>query len=74
MQVKKQQLELEVKQWTGSKLGKQYVKAVYCYAANLTSMQSTSWASLVAQVVKNPPAMQETLVWFLGQEESVEKG
>ena len=31
-------------------------------------------ASLVAQLVKNPPAMQETLVQFLGQEESLEKG
>ena len=30
MQVKKQQLELEMEQWTGSKLGKEYVKAKYC--------------------------------------------
>ena len=42
MQVKKQQLELEMKQWTGSKLGKEYVKDVYCYPAYLTSMQNTS--------------------------------
>ena len=42
MQVKKQQLELKMEQWTGSKLGKEYVKAVYCHPANLTSMQSTS--------------------------------
>ena len=74
MQIKKQQLELDMEKQIGSKLGKGYVKPVYCYPANLTSMQSTSWASLVAQVVKNPPAMQETLVWFLGQEDSVEKG
>ena len=33
-----------------------------------------SWASLVAQTVKNPPAMQENPVQFLGQEDSVEKG
>ena len=33
-----------------------------------------SWASLVAQLVKNPPAMQETLVLFLGQEVPLEKG
>ena len=33
-----------------------------------------SWASLVAQLVKNPPAMQETLVQFLGQEDLLEKG
>ena len=34
--------ELDMKQWTGSKLGKKYVKAVYCHPAYLTSMQSTS--------------------------------
>ena len=42
MQVKKQQLELDIEQWTGSKLGKEYIKAVYCHPAYLTSMQSTS--------------------------------
>ena len=42
MQVKKQQLELDMKQWTGSKLGKEYVKAVYFHPAYLTYMQSTS--------------------------------
>ena len=42
MQVKKQQLELDMKQWTGSKLGKEYVKAVYCHSAYLTYMQSAS--------------------------------
>ena len=42
MQVKKQQLEPDVKQRTGSKLGKEYIKAVYCHPAYLTSMQSTS--------------------------------
>ena len=42
MQVKKQQLEPDMEQWTGSKLGKEYVKAVYCHLAYLTSMQSTS--------------------------------
>ena len=42
MQVKKQQLELDIKQWTGSTLGKEYIKAVYCYSAYLTCMQSTS--------------------------------
>ena len=40
MQVKKQQLELDMEQWTGSKLGKEHVKAVYCHLAYLTSMQS----------------------------------
>ena len=42
MQVKKQQLELDMEQQTGSKLGKEYIKAVYCHPAYLTSMQSTS--------------------------------
>ena len=41
MEVKKQQLELDVEQWTGSKLGKEYDKAVYFHPAYLTSMQST---------------------------------
>ena len=41
MQVKKQQLELDMEQWTGSKLENEYVKAVYCHPADLTSMQST---------------------------------
>ena len=39
---KKQQLEQDMEQWTGSKLGKEYIKAVYCYPAYLTYMQSTS--------------------------------
>ena len=42
MQVKKQQLEPDMEQQTGSKLGKEYVKAVYCHPANVTYMQSTS--------------------------------
>ena len=46
MQVKEQQLELDVEQWTSSKLGKEYSKAVYCHPAYLTSMQSTSWETL----------------------------
>ena len=46
MQVKKQQLEPHIEQWTGSKLGNEYVKAVYCHPAYLTSMQSTSWETL----------------------------
>ena len=46
MQVKKQQLELDMEQQTGSKLGKEYVKVVYCHSAYLTYMQSTSWETL----------------------------
>ena len=42
MQVKKQQLELDREQQTGSILGKEYVKAVYCHPAYLTYMQSTT--------------------------------
>ena len=42
MQVKKQQLELDMEQQRGSKLGKEMVKAVYCHPAYLTYMQSTS--------------------------------
>ena len=42
MEVKKQSLELDMEQQTGSKLGKEYIKAVYCHPAYLTSMQSTS--------------------------------
>ena len=42
MQVKKQQLELDMEQQTGSKLGKEYIKAVYCHPASLTYMQSIS--------------------------------
>ena len=42
MQVKKQQLELDMEQQTGSKLGKEYIKAIYCHPAYLTPMQSTS--------------------------------
>ena len=40
--VKKQKLELDMEQQTGSELGKEYVKAVYCHSAYLTSRQSTS--------------------------------
>ena len=43
MQVRKQQLELDMEQQTGSKQEKECVKAVYCHPAYLTSMQSTSW-------------------------------
>ena len=46
MQGKTQELELDMEQWTGSKLGKEYVKAGYCHPAYLTSMQSTSYEML----------------------------
>ena len=46
MQVRKQQLELDLEQQTGSKKEKEYVKAVYRHPAYLTYMQSTSWEAL----------------------------
>ena len=46
MQVRKQQLELDMEQQTDSKSGKEYIKAVYCHPAYLTYMQSTSWKML----------------------------
>ena len=46
MQVRKQQLELNMKQQTSSKLGKEYDKAVYYHPAYLTYMQNTSWEML----------------------------
>ena len=46
MQVRKQQLELDMEQQTGSKSEKESIKAVYCHPAYLTYMQSTSWETL----------------------------
>ena len=42
MQIKKQQIEPDMEQWTGSKLGKEYVKALYCHPAYLIHMKSIS--------------------------------
>ena len=50
MQVKKQQLELDMEQWTGSKLGKEYIKTMYWHPAYLTYMQRTSlWNAWLAE-------------------------
>ena len=46
MRIRKEQLELDMEQQTGSKSRKEYVKAVYCHPAYLTYMQSTSWEML----------------------------
>ena len=46
MQVRKQQLELDMEQQTGFKLGKEYIKAVYCHSTYLTYMHNTSWKML----------------------------
>ena len=50
MQVRKQQLEPDMEQRTGSKLGKEYVKAVYCHSAYLTYTQSTSCEIAQAEI------------------------
>ena len=44
------------------------------YAVAIGGQHCIIWASLIAQLVKNPPAMQKTLVQFLGQEDPLEKG
>ena len=46
MQVKKQQLELDMEQQAGFQMGKEYVKAIYCHPAYLTYMQGTSYKML----------------------------
>ena len=48
MHIRKQQLELDIEQWTGSQLGKEYVKAEYCHPPYLTYMQSTSLRMVIA--------------------------
>ena len=74
MQVKKQQLELDMEQWTGSKLGKEYLKAVYCHPAYLTYMQSTScdmlrWmkhkleSRLLGEILMTSDMQMTTLLW-----------
>ena len=46
MQVKEEKFKLDMEQQTGSKLGNEYIKAVYCHPAYLTYMQSASWEML----------------------------
>ena len=58
MQVKKQQLELNTEKQPASKLGKEYIKAVYCHPAYLTYMQSTSWETLGWGKHKVEPRLQ----------------
>ena len=61
MQVKKQQLELDMEQQTGSKSGKEYFKAVYCHSAYLIYMQSTSGGMLNWMKHKLEPRVQGEL-------------
>ena len=63
MQIKMQQLELDMEQWTGLKLGKEYVKAVYCHPAHFTYMQST--------LCKRPGWMKHKLESRLQEEKSI---
>ena len=59
MQVRKQQLELDMEQQTGSKQEKEYVKAVYCHPVYLTSMQKNHWHDNVLAELKKFPSMEE---------------
>ena len=54
--------ELDMEQWTRSKLGKEYIKAVYCHPAYLTSMQSTSLEKLGWRKHKLESRLQEELI------------
>ena len=62
-------LDLQALFWNG---GKDWFKATDLF--NVFDFDLVVWASLVAQMVKNLPAMQETLVWSLGREDPLEKG
>ena len=63
MQVKKQQLELHMEQWTGSKLGKEYIRAVYCHPTYLTYMKSA--AAAVAKSLQSCPTLSDPMDWSL---------
>ena len=63
MKVKKQQLEPDMEQWTGSKLEKQYIKAVYCHSAYLTYMQGTSWETLVKHKLESRLLGEIAVTW-----------
>ena len=77
MQVKKQQLELDMEQWPGSKLGKEYVKAVYCHSAYLTYMESTSCEIAQAEIkiagrnINNLRYADDTTLMAEGEEELI---
>ena len=76
MLVRKQQLELNMEQQTGSKEEKEYVKAVYCHPAYWVYMQSTSWETLgwkkykiVGRNINNPRYADETTLMAESKEE-----
>ena len=64
MQVKKQQLELEMEQWTGSKLGKEYIKAVYCHRAYLTYMHNGG-VICISEVIDIFPSNLDSSLCFI---------
>ena len=61
MQIRKQQLEMDMEQQTGSKQEKEYVKAVYCRPAYLNYIQSTSWEMLGWKKHKLESRLQEEI-------------
>ena len=61
MQVKKEQLEMDMEQWTGSIWGKQYIKAVYCHPAYLTYMQSSCKSLVIPETFDQAMVQDE---WF----------
>ena len=72
MQVKQQKLELDMEKQTGSKSGKEYIKAIYCHPAYLTSMQSPSCSGLdeaqagikfARRNTKNLRYVDDSLLW-----------
>ena len=67
-----QQLEPDMQQWTGSKLGKEYVKAVYGHSAYLTYKQTTS--GFPGSSAGKESASREPLFQFLSQKDPLEKG
>ena len=79
MQARKQQLEPDMEHWTDSKLGKEYIKAVYCHTAYLTSMQSMScimpdWMthkleSIAGRNINNPRFEDDTTLMADSEEE-----
>ena len=69
MQVKKQQLEPDMEQQTGSKSGKEYVKAVYCHPAYLTYMQSTSGIKIAGRNINNLRYADDTTLMAESEEE-----
>ena len=79
VQIKKQQLEPDTEQWTGSKLGKEYVKAVHCHLAYLTYMHSTSCEMLGLMNHRLESKLQEEILttsdmhWYHSNEEREEE-